>query len=1115
MTRSSNPGTSSSPPMRPTAADTMHSFGTILLALGDFGPFQKWLVFWLALPSMTNPFFFFGQMFMFLEPRHHCNTAWILALSPNLSTEQQLNLTLPLRADGTFEACRMYRPEPGWGIEEIVSFGLNEMEDCQDGWVYLSEEPPSLVTEFNLVCGRKHEKEVSQSVFMAGLLLGAATFGLLSDRFGRRITVLMELLLQAVVGIGTAFVPNFYLYMALRFVVGTAVSGFAISYITLTTEWVGPTQRTLAVTIAPCFFALGQMVLAGLAYGVRNWRLLQLAAASPIVLFFFYVWVLPESARWLLVQGRVDEARELMKKAAACNHRRIPPELLDQLQNETKPPRGNILDLFRQQHLRKVTLILLAVWFVDSLVYYGLSLNVGSFGLDIYLTQLVFGLVELPARLGCVFVLQRFGRRRCQAWTLIAGGSMCLIIIFIPPDLPVLITVLAVIGKFASTAAFTISYIYSAELFPTIIRQTGMGLVAMASRTAGIITPLIGLLREYHPAIPMAVFGSLPVLVGVLCFLLPETKDQELQDWLDGPSDTDRTKGEAGGCSGQGQCSSLASATAANAMHDFGAILTALGDFGPFQKWLVFWLALPNLGFPFYFFGQMFMFLEPRHHCDTGWILALSPNLSTEQQLNLTLPRRADGTFEACRMYRPEPGWGIDEIISFGLNDTEDCRDGWVYLSEEPPSLVTEFDLVCGRKHEKEVSQSIYMAGLLVGAATFGPMSDRFGRRIILLVELLLQAMVGIGTAFVPNFYLYMALRFVVGTAVSGFSISFVTLNMEWVGPSRRTLAIVISHCFFALGQMVLAGLAYGVRNWRLLQLASASPIVLLFFYVWVLPESARWLLVQGRVDEARELLQKAAACNHRTIPLELLHQLQNETKSLQANVLDLFRHRHLRKVTLILLAVWFVDSLVYFGLSLNVGSFGLDIYLTQLVFGLVELPARFGCVFVLQRFGRRWCQAWTLIIGGSMCLIIIFIPPDFPVLTTVLAVIGKFATSAAFSISYIYSAELFPTIVRQTGLGLVGIAARTSGIITPLIGLLRKYHPAIPMAVFGSIPVLVGVLCFLLPETKDRELQDWLDGLSNTEQTKGAAGGYSGQARVKEAETDVGTDTTLPSTHL
>uniref|UniRef100_F7GAM4 Major facilitator superfamily (MFS) profile domain-containing protein n=1 Tax=Ornithorhynchus anatinus TaxID=9258 RepID=F7GAM4_ORNAN len=516
----------------------VHGFGGILTALGDFGPFQKWLVFWLALPSMISPFFFFGQMFMLLEPQHHCNTSWILALSPNLSKEQQLYLTLPRQANGTFEACRMYRPEPGWGIDKIISFGLNETEDCQDGWVYLSEEPPSLVTEFNLVCDRKYEKEVSQSIFMAGLLLGAATFGPLSDRFGRRITILVELLLQAVIGIGTAFVPNFYLYMALRFVVGTAVSGFAISYITLTTEWVGPTQRTLAVTIAPCFFALGQMVLAGLAYGLRNWRLLQLAGASPIVLLFFYVWVLPESARWLLVRGRVDEARELMKKAAGCNHRMIPQELLDKLQNETKPPRGNILDLFRQQHLRKVTLILLAVWFVDSLVYYGLSLNVGSFGLDIYLTQLVFGLVELPARLGCVVVLQRFGRRRCQAWTLIAGGGMCLIIIFIPSDFPVLITVLAVIGKFATTAAFTISYIYSAELFPTIIRQTGMGLVAMASRTAGIITPLIGLLREYHPAIPMAIFGSIPILVGVLCFLLPETKDRELQDWLDGPGNT-------------------------------------------------------------------------------------------------------------------------------------------------------------------------------------------------------------------------------------------------------------------------------------------------------------------------------------------------------------------------------------------------------------------------------------------------------------------------------------------------------------------------------------------------------------------------------------------------
>ncbi|NWX84540.1 S22AD protein, partial [Nothoprocta ornata] len=97
----------------------------------------------------------------------------------------------------------------------------------------------------------------------------------------------------------------------------------------------------------------------------------------------------------------------------------------------------------------------------------------------------------------------------------------------------------------------------------------------------------------------------------------------------------------------------------------------------------------------------------------------------------------------------------------------------------------------------------------------------------------------------------------------------------------------------------------------------------------------------------------------------------------------------------------------------------------------------------------------------------------DLPVVITVLAIIGKFATSASFSTSYVYTAELFPTVVRQTGVGLCSMSARVAGIIAPLIRLLGRYHRSVPMAIFGSAPVLGGLLCFLLPETRGTDLVD------------------------------------------
>ncbi|CAB1326802.1 unnamed protein product [Coregonus sp. 'balchen'] len=441
-------------------------------------------------------------------------------------------------------------------------------------------------------------------------------------------------------------------------------------------------------------------------------------------------------------------------------------------------------------------------------------------------------------------------------------------------------------------------------------------------------------------------------------------------------------------------------------MADFGEILRTVGDFGLFQKLILFGLCFPNLILPFHLASLIFIQSDPECHCNTDWILRAGSNLSREEQLNLTVPREEDGAFSRCLMFTPVD-WDIDTIREHGLNQTTECQNGWVYNKiMYEATIVTDFDLVCGKANVVGLAQTVFMAGILLGSLLFGPFAESFGRQRATQIPMVIMLIFTVTTGLSPNFYLYLASQFLVGIAYGGFRINGIVLATEWVGVTRRSYASCLSQTFGGVGQCILAGMIFFIRDWRLAQFVMAAPIAVVAVYIWFIPESARWLLDQGKSEEAKKLILRIA-----------------EEKVVQkGGVLILIRSPVLRKYFLTITLGWFSLNLSYYCLSFNVGNFGLDIFLTQLMFGLTEIPGHILCIFILEYLGRKISLMSTLL----------------------------------------------------TGLG--SIAIRIAGMLSPMLNILATYHWSIPTIVFSSLSLAGGALVVLLPETRRTELPDSTD---------------------------------------
>lgn len=369
-----------------------------------------------------------------------------------------------------------------------------------------------------------------------------------------------------------------------------------------------------------------------------------------------------------------------------------------------------------------------------------------------------------------------------------------------------------------------------------------------------------------------------------------------------------------------------------------------------------------------------------------------------------------------------------------------------------------------------------------------GHLSDRFGRKLVFTCALLQIAVTETCVAFAPSFLIYCSLRFLSGIFSSSLRSNIALLTLEWTSPKFQAMVTALVFIGSGVGQILLGGLAFAIRNWHHLQLALSVPMFLLLIPTRWLSESARWLIMANKPQKSLKELKKAACTNRMknsgdALTLEVVKTIMEqelEAAQTKPSPLDLFRTPNLRKRICLLSFVRFVSVMSLLGLLVNIQYLSSNVFLLPCLFGVVCIPANVLGNFSMNYMGRRITQLIFMFVAGISILALVFLPEEMQILRVVLPTLGGAFSSASVMSTLVHANELVPTMIRATALGVTGIAGSAGGALSPLLMILRTYSASLPWIIYGVLSFLGGLVALLLPETKNQPLPDSIQDVEN-----------------------------------
>ncbi|KAL6640977.1 hypothetical protein ACP70R_019158 [Stipagrostis hirtigluma subsp. patula] len=373
-------------------------------------------------------------------------------------------------------------------------------------------------------------------------------------------------------------------------------------------------------------------------------------------------------------------------------------------------------------------------------------------------------------------------------------------------------------------------------------------------------------------------------------------------------------------------------------------------------------------------------------------------------------------------------------------------------LSFVGPSVQLEWKLTA---HQESLITSVVFVGMLIGAYSWGVVSDNYGRRQKkgFLFTAIVTSGAGFLSAFAPNYVSLISLRFLVGIGLGGGPV-LGSWFLEFVPAPNRGTWMVIFSAFWTVGTIFEASLAWTVMpkfGWRwLLGLSAVPSVILLLFYV-ITPESPRFLCMKGRITEAVDVLEKMARLNNVQLPSGRLVsdkniELDEVSRTSESATLLVGAEENeninedensdfggiksvgkllapkLIRATLLLWMAFFGNAFSYYGIVLltselsngnricakeeveSVHSNNASLYKNVFISSFAEIPGAFLSAMIVDRFGRKLSMASMLFTSCVFLFPLVFSRTE--ILTRISLFGARLCISASFTIVYIYAPE-------------------------------------------------------------------------------------------------------------